>query len=139
MEPLPTWVRGRLALMGDAAHPFTPWRGQGGAQAIEDAASLGVMLGEGVRKEQIAGRLELYMRARRERAELIQDSSRKGSPLKESEERAKVAAGGGKVSMGGGQAVDRDLGEWLLGYDEWGHSEDVLRKALAEGEVGQEV
>jgi 2-polyprenyl-6-methoxyphenol hydroxylase-like FAD-dependent oxidoreductase len=24
MEVLPTWVNGRLALMGDAAHPFLP-------------------------------------------------------------------------------------------------------------------
>ena len=35
--PLGRWWRGRVALLGDAAHAMTPNLGQGGAQAIEDA------------------------------------------------------------------------------------------------------
>jgi 2-polyprenyl-6-methoxyphenol hydroxylase-like FAD-dependent oxidoreductase len=35
--PLKTWGRGRITLLGDAAHPMTPNLGQGGCQAIEDA------------------------------------------------------------------------------------------------------
>lgn len=34
------WHRGRVAVMGDAAHPMRPHLGQGGCQAIEDAAVL---------------------------------------------------------------------------------------------------
>ncbi len=37
LRPLPAWHRGRVALLGDAAHATTPNLGQGGAQAIEDA------------------------------------------------------------------------------------------------------
>jgi 2-polyprenyl-6-methoxyphenol hydroxylase-like FAD-dependent oxidoreductase len=37
LKPLREWVRGRVALLGDAAHATTPNLGQGGAQAIEDA------------------------------------------------------------------------------------------------------
>lgn len=39
-EPLVRWSDGPLVLMGDAAHPMTPYMAQGGATAIEDAAVL---------------------------------------------------------------------------------------------------
>jgi salicylate hydroxylase len=39
-EPLSTWVRGRICLLGDAAHPMLPFMAQGVNQAIEDAAAL---------------------------------------------------------------------------------------------------
>ncbi|MFJ8822314.1 FAD-dependent oxidoreductase [Streptomyces sp. NPDC102467] len=39
-EPLPAFHRGRVALLGDAAHAMTPMLGQGGNQAIEDAVVL---------------------------------------------------------------------------------------------------
>jgi 2-polyprenyl-6-methoxyphenol hydroxylase-like FAD-dependent oxidoreductase len=35
--PIGSWHRGRVALLGDAAHATTPNLGQGGAQAVEDA------------------------------------------------------------------------------------------------------
>ncbi|MGB4778226.1 FAD-dependent monooxygenase, partial [Microbacterium sp.] len=42
--PLPTFVRGRCVLLGDAAHAMTPDLGQGGGQAMEDAATLAILL-----------------------------------------------------------------------------------------------
>ncbi len=39
-----TLARGRLALIGDAAHPVVPFLAQGGALAIEDAAALAATL-----------------------------------------------------------------------------------------------
>ena len=39
-DPLQQWVYGRIALLGDAAHPMLPFMAQGSAMAIEDAAVL---------------------------------------------------------------------------------------------------
>ena len=76
METLPTYVNDRLALIGDAAHPFTPHLAQGGAMAIEDAASLGVMLPKGTTPDQVPERLQVYNKARYERATTVQNNSR---------------------------------------------------------------
>lgn len=43
--PLRSWGRGRITLLGDAAHPMTPNLGQGACQAIEDAVVLARHLG----------------------------------------------------------------------------------------------
>jgi 2-polyprenyl-6-methoxyphenol hydroxylase-like FAD-dependent oxidoreductase len=43
---LPSFNRGRVALLGDAAHAMTPDLGQGGGMAIEDAVVLAELLGE---------------------------------------------------------------------------------------------
>jgi 2-polyprenyl-6-methoxyphenol hydroxylase-like FAD-dependent oxidoreductase len=39
-KPLKIWHKGRVTLLGDAAHPMLPNLGQGGAQAMEDALIL---------------------------------------------------------------------------------------------------
>ena len=38
--PLERWTTGRVTMMGDAAHPMTPFLGQGAAMAIEDSIVL---------------------------------------------------------------------------------------------------
>lgn len=40
-DPLRSWGRGAVTLLGDAAHPLLPHTGQGAAQAIVDAMTLG--------------------------------------------------------------------------------------------------
>lgn len=48
-EPVPTWVDGNVALLGDAAHVMYPTGSNGASQAIVDARVLGAaMLGHGV-------------------------------------------------------------------------------------------
>lgn len=48
-DPLPTWVDGAVALMGDAAHPMYPTGSNGASQAIMDARMIGrIMVERGV-------------------------------------------------------------------------------------------
>lgn len=76
MEVIPTFVEDKLALIGDAAHPFLPHQGQGGAQAIEDAAALAALLPYGTHPHEVSERLKWYQEARHERATKIQEFTR---------------------------------------------------------------
>ncbi|KAJ5605292.1 hypothetical protein N7510_010446 [Penicillium lagena] len=76
MNTLPTWVKGNAALLGDAAHPFQPYMGQGGAMAIEDAVSIATLLAAGTCAEDIPARLEMYQSSRRPRVDLVQNFTR---------------------------------------------------------------
>jgi salicylate hydroxylase len=70
-EPLPTWSKGRLTLLGDAAHPMLPHLGQGANQSIEDGMALATMLAE-VDAAGAPACLLAYERLRRERvAEVV--------------------------------------------------------------------
>jgi 2-polyprenyl-6-methoxyphenol hydroxylase-like FAD-dependent oxidoreductase len=72
LDALPTWTRGQVALLGDAAHPMEPNLAQGAAQAIEDAEALLVALRGG---GEPAGALAAYAAARRRRARVFQKES----------------------------------------------------------------
>lgn len=73
--PMKAWSRGRVTLLGDAAHPMLPFLAQGAAQAIEDAAALGTAVanaGGGTERAFAA-----YEAARRDRAARVQRESRR--------------------------------------------------------------
>ena len=72
---LPTWIRGRAALLGDAAHATLPLLGQGLAMGLEDAATLGCLLPLGTTKEDVPTRLEAYQLLRKERGEYVNTES----------------------------------------------------------------
>jgi salicylate hydroxylase len=72
-SPLPTWVNGSIALVGDACHPTLPHLAQGAAQAIEDAAVLAVVLDKcpDNKAESVNNALKVYQELRKERAETL--------------------------------------------------------------------
>ena len=73
-EPIDTWTSGRLALLGDAAHPMFPFFAQGAAQAVEDAAALAVCLAEPGMT--VPEALAFYESVRGPRAARVQTASR---------------------------------------------------------------
>jgi salicylate hydroxylase len=74
-EPLPTWTKGRLSLLGDAAHPMLPHLGQGANQSIEDGIALATILARADRETTPAALLA-YDRLRRERVAQVQRGAR---------------------------------------------------------------
>ena len=74
-EPLPTWTRGRLSLLGDAAHPMLPHLGQGANQSIEDGMALATILARADRTT-VPAALAAYERLRRERVAQVQRGAR---------------------------------------------------------------
>jgi salicylate hydroxylase len=74
-EPLPVWSKGRLTLLGDAAHPMLPHLGQGANQAIEDGMALATIMAE-VEQAAVPAALLAYEGLRRERVAAIQRGAR---------------------------------------------------------------
>jgi salicylate hydroxylase len=74
-EPLPTWTKGRLTLLGDAAHPMLPHLGQGANQSIEDGMALATILSR-VDTSAVPASLLAYERLRRERVAEVQLGAR---------------------------------------------------------------
>jgi 2-polyprenyl-6-methoxyphenol hydroxylase-like FAD-dependent oxidoreductase len=68
-----TWQRGRVVLIGDAAHASSPMMGQGGCLAMEDAWVLAEVLRDADTIEQA---LETYVSRRKPRVEWVQVASR---------------------------------------------------------------
>jgi salicylate hydroxylase len=79
LDPLDSWVRGRVILIGDAAHAMLPTQGQGASQAIEDAEALGAFFSDIDSRPssgQVASVLDRVFKTRHARATLIQQFSR---------------------------------------------------------------
>jgi salicylate hydroxylase len=86
LEAVPAWrlwslfdlparrmARGRVALLGDAAHPVLPFLAQGGALAVEDAA----VLADALEGDTVPEALAAYGRARLARVRRVQEAARR--------------------------------------------------------------
>lgn len=143
---LPTWIKGRCVIIGDAAHPMLPYVAQGAAQGIEDAGVLACVLAKINGVNQIESALEIFQWARKERAETIQDSAaktRRVLHLPDGEEQrardsrmrdVEVEKGIGKRKGGDDGAVQgKNPDLWAdAGWQDYMWGVDVMRVVLAE-------
>ncbi len=93
-EPLARWTDGRIALLGDACHPMTPWMAQGAATSMEDAVVLTRCLQ--ATPDDPTAALGRYQMLRRPRTAAIQKTSHANRWMR------------GSTSA-----------DWVYGYDAW--------------------
>jgi salicylate hydroxylase len=86
-DPIQQWVDGRVALLGDAAHPMLPFLGLGAAMAIEDAVVLGRAAAQETSPSKI---LALYEGMRRDRANFVLLQARLQGELTQGDDREKL-------------------------------------------------
>jgi salicylate hydroxylase len=92
-------VQGRIALVGDAAHPMLPYLAQGAGMAIEDASELALQLGQ-VTAEDVPQHLQQFAQARWQRNARVQ---------------ARAVRNGQVFHATGPMRVGRDMGLRLIG------------------------
>ncbi|GAB7350792.1 hypothetical protein MBLNU459_g1331t2 [Dothideomycetes sp. NU459] len=142
-SPLPTWVHGSAALVGDACHPTLPHMAQGASQAIEDAAVLGVVLAKlpDARPESINKALLVYEKVRKERAEaLVEMAAANGRDMhlgegaaKEARDKAFAALKAGGQGKVPDKTADPDAQKIVYSVDVWKDAEsqfDVIYNSL---------
>jgi 3-hydroxybenzoate 6-monooxygenase len=112
-EPIGTWVFGRAALLGDAAHPTTQYMAQGACMAMEDAVTLGEALR--VHHKDWASALALYERSRVARTARIVLSGREMGRLYHAAGVERLVRN--SLWKGHTQARFYDAIEWLYGWN----------------------
>jgi salicylate hydroxylase len=80
VRPLQTWQRGRVVLLGDAAHGMLPHHGQGANLTIEDAITLAELLNT-CGFEEFDDAMQRYQTLRRVRTRIVQRSARATNTL----------------------------------------------------------
>ncbi|KAJ6560804.1 FAD/NAD(P)-binding domain-containing protein [Mycena vulgaris] len=119
---LPTWVRARAALLGDAAHATMPSLGQGAAMAVEDAGALGALLPAGTARADVPARLAAYEALRKPRGEWVS---------RESLEQAVVPKQRGAYSRS--KEVQQDMME----YDAVKVADEYYQERFGAGTIGE--
>ncbi|CEI62261.1 unnamed protein product [Fusarium venenatum] len=124
-DPLPTWVsqKGRIALLGDAAHPFLPTSAQGATQAMEDGVTIAVCL-KRAGKGNVPEALKAHQNLRYERVRAVQKTGESTRDLwhKTDWEKAKKDP----------SSIGFPREDWIHGFDAEQYAEDNFETALGD-------
>ena len=142
--PIPKWHKNRLLLIGDAAHPMLTCKrvshatygpkeclltlktvqGQGGGQAIEDGAALGILFDQVHDKGAIENRLQLFEQVRRNRGSALQVLSNTNPPAPQS-----VREAAAKYIPGSRFNSTDDINDYVFSFDVIAESKAALATA----------
>jgi salicylate hydroxylase len=111
--PLETWTRGRVTILGDAAHPMLPYMAQGASQSIEDAFVLSSCLATDRNDPPRA--IEEYATHRRERTAAVQAASREASRVVRLTDAAEIQARNARLGDNPEAPIARF--DWIWSYD----------------------
>lgn len=120
-DPLPTWVseHGRIALLGDAAHPFLPTSAQGATQALEDGVTLAVCL-KRAGKEGVARATKCYQEIRYERVKAVQKTGETTRDMWHKADWEKVKRDP--------KSIELPREDWIFGFDAERYAEEVYEE-----------
>ncbi|OII68676.1 FAD-dependent monooxygenase [Streptomyces sp. CC77] len=110
-EPLRHWTRGRVTLLGDAAHAMLPHHGQGANQCLEDAVVLARLLGGASAGRGVVEALRRYEVERRPRTRLLQAGSRRNAGCFQAPDGPEADARDARLA-----GLPEDLA-WIHGHD----------------------
>ncbi|KAJ5750654.1 hypothetical protein N7533_007682 [Penicillium manginii] len=122
-DPLPRWVseHGRIALLGDSAHPFLPTSAQGATQAMEDGVVLAVCLKRGG-KNGVPASVRAYQDIRYERVCAVQKTGETTRDLWHKADWEKVAKDPASIQM------PRE--DWIFRFDAERNAEEVFPQVV---------
>ncbi|KAJ0303899.1 hypothetical protein COL516b_006342 [Colletotrichum fioriniae] len=81
LSPMENYHRGRICLLGDAAHASTPFQGAGAGMAVEDAYVLGRLLHNVQQAQDLPGVFKSFSQARVHRTQKLVATSREAGHL----------------------------------------------------------
>jgi len=118
--PLPNWSKGRVTLLGDAAHAMVPHVGQGATQAVEDGFFLATLLADASSTD-IARLFQIYEKARLPRLTRVQAMARTAGQMYR---KHRAAGEPGRDDTLTELVTNTD---WLYGYDAEAAAREALR------------
>ncbi|WOO78909.1 FAD-dependent monooxygenase OpS4 [Vanrija pseudolonga] len=134
-KPLPLWVDHNSALVGDACHPTLPHIAQGAAQAIEDAAALGVILAKVTNKADINKALRVYQAIRKPRTDWAVNTAAENSKGLHTQDKASRDNAFSQADANGSnpdKMISRDVHDILFKYDVVKESEKNFDRLFAQ-------
>ncbi|KAF2834777.1 FAD/NAD(P)-binding domain-containing protein [Patellaria atrata CBS 101060] len=127
-DPLPTWVSTgrRIALVGDAAHPFLPTSAQGATQAMEDGVTIAICLRKAAEKAEAEAKsqdaITAFQEIRYERVKAVQKTGETTRDMWHKTDWVAVKTNPDLVKF------PRE--EWIHGHDAEKHAEEVFDEVV---------